>query len=79
MLTVMAKKNGRRKIRADIRKNMSDWAKQLRAIRARLDITQEQAATKLGISVHTLIGWENSTRIPSEFVQKQVLAVLQSK
>lgn len=57
MLTTMAK-----------RKNA--LAKQLQALRKRLEITQVQAAEKAGVAPATWIAWENGQRKPGRLAMR---------
>lgn len=52
--------------------------KELKAWRAALGITQEQAAELLGVNLHTLISWEIGVRQPPFFAwdRQRLLAKL---
>lgn len=41
-----------------------DWPADLRALRARLGLSQSGLAARLGISARTLQGWEQGRRTP---------------
>jgi type I restriction enzyme M protein len=47
----------------------------LRAIRARLDLTQEQLAERLGVSFATVNRWEGGDTKPQRAVQEAILAL----
>ena len=42
----------------------STWPAILRAIRERHDLTQVEAAERIGVSASTWIAWENAQRVP---------------
>lgn len=46
------------------------WAERFKAWRKNLDITQAEAADKLGVPLRTFISWENSHRTPGKMAQK---------
>ena len=45
------------------------WPDRLRRYRGQHDLTQHQAAARLGVSAGTWIAWENSQRRPSKMAQ----------
>ncbi|MFZ5652846.1 MAG: helix-turn-helix domain-containing protein, partial [Pseudomonadota bacterium] len=47
----------------------------LRAIRARLDLTQEQLAERLGVSFATVNRWEGGGSKPQRAAQEAILAL----
>jgi DNA-binding XRE family transcriptional regulator len=55
MIAVMAKK-----------RTSTPWTpKRLKALRARLKLTQGEAAAKIGVAMRTWINWENEHRTPT--------------
>lgn len=44
--------------------NIDEFAGNLRAARAKADMSQEKLATKAGISAASLVGYENSRSVP---------------
>lgn len=48
----------------------------LKAVRAKLGLSQSQAAKAWGIPLRTLIGWENDQRTPRGFALTQLNALL---
>ena len=55
---------------------MNDYAEGLKAWRARLGITQEQAAFTLSVSVYTYVSWENGRRTPKNDNSRRIDALL---
>ena len=47
----------------------------LRAIRARLDLTQEQLAERLGVSFASINRWEGGTNMPQKAAQEAIAAL----
>lgn len=50
----------------------------LRAIRAKLDLTQEQLAERLGVSFATVNRWEGSTNLPQKAARATIAALAES-
>ena len=46
------------------------WAERLKALRARLGLTQVQAAARIGVVTGTWIAWENNQRTPGRLTQR---------
>lgn len=55
------------------------FADDLKSERARLGLTQAEAATILSISKSTLEKWENGTKTPKELTQEGALARLKNR
>jgi DNA-binding transcriptional regulator YiaG len=51
-------------------------ANRLQRARAKLDLTQQQAATLWGLNVRTLQGWERSQHEPTGFARAQLERLL---
>lgn len=49
--------------------------KKIRIIRQRLNLTQEQFAHELGVTVTTVNRWENEHSHPSRLARKQLIAL----
>lgn len=45
------------------------FAKKLQAARARRNLSQIEAAAKIGVSARTLISWENDQAAPGRFTE----------
>jgi DNA-binding XRE family transcriptional regulator len=45
----------------------------IRALRQRLDLTQEQFAQKVGVTYSTMNHWENGKRVPRPFLVKRLV------
>lgn len=71
-MAVMAKEQPKR-VRIPTSRPKTKWAGQLRAIRKRLQLTQEDAAAKAGVSTSTWISWENGVHVPSALTQRYLL------
>ena len=54
------------------RKKPKPWNERLKELRAKLDITQAEAAARAGVAVRTWIAWENKQRTPNRFVLPQL-------
>lgn len=52
------------------------WVKLVRELRARLDLTQEKFAAKLGVSFPTINRWENGRSIPSPLALQRIEQIL---
>jgi DNA-binding XRE family transcriptional regulator len=52
-------------VMAKKRPKMGGWPERLRALRERLDLTQAQAAEKVGVTRRAWIAWETGEKIPS--------------
>ena len=50
---------------ATAEKTVSEWARKLKELRARLGITQREAAEKLGVHIQTWKNWEYGRREPT--------------
>jgi DNA-binding XRE family transcriptional regulator len=57
-MTVMAKKSGNK------------WPGRLKTLRAKYDLTQREAAERIGVALRTWISWENDQRIPSRLAER---------
>lgn len=53
------------RIRAKLLAGIFETGKDIAAVRRFIDLTQTEFAKALGISVHTLRGWEQGHRIPT--------------
>lgn len=51
----------------------------IRQIRKKLNLTQEQLAQKLGVSWTTVNRWENNKTKPSNLAQKQIERLIEGK
>lgn len=52
---------------------LGPWAKKCRAFRKALgNITQTEAAQKVGVPFGTWVAWENSRNVPTPFVQNAI-------
>ena len=56
---------------------MTDTPSTIRAIRAKLSMTQEQLAERLGVSFATVNRWEGGTTTPQKAAQGAIDALLQ--
>lgn len=53
----------------------TDFASLVRSLRDHFGLTQEQFASKLGVSFSTVNGWENKKRDPLPFLRRRLLAM----
>jgi len=51
----------------------ADIAKLVKALRERMNLTQEQFAQKVGVTYSTVNHWENGKRMPQPFLVKRLL------
>lgn len=49
-----------------------DFSKEVKAIRKRLGLTQEELANHLGVDKQTVSRWERAERRPSQLAQRQI-------
>lgn len=73
-MPIMAKKHSKR-VRAESRPALSEWAIRLRAMRKLRNLTQQEAAAKADVSTSVWVAWENDDRKPSRFIKDHILSV----
>ncbi len=56
-------------------KSKKDVAKMIRELRAKLGLTQEQFAAKVGVTFSTVNRWENNKGYPSPLALRQIKAL----
>jgi transcriptional regulator with XRE-family HTH domain len=61
------------------RRSMMSWGKDIQALRNGLGITQRQLAIDLGVSLHTVTGWEGSGTRPKSFEVAKLELYLKKK
>lgn len=49
---------------------VNPWPARLKALRQLLDITQREAAERIGVSTSTWVSWENAQRVPGRITQR---------
>lgn len=57
--------------------NIQSFPTALRAIRAKLDLTQEQLAERLGVSFATVNRWEGGSNMPQKAARQVILALVE--
>ncbi len=50
------------------------WARAIQDVREKLDLTQEEFASKVGLPKRTIVSWETGDRKPSVARQKLLLS-----
>lgn len=68
-MPTMAKDRPKR-VRISKSKPKTKWAGELRTLRDRRQLTQEDAAKRSGVPLSTWIAWENGVHVPSRLTQK---------
>lgn len=65
--------------RADRPPTPAEWADRVRAVRARLGLTQEQLARRMSVTARTVQAWEGGSRVPLPAVRRLFGTIAQQK
>lgn len=74
-MSAVAKKKPTNSRRKRVKTDPHSWAGRIAAVRERLNITQAEAAARVGVPTRTLMGWEYGLHQPGRLAQLRLKQV----